>query len=652
MIIKHIYIQSFGKIQNLHLDLSDGVNILTGDNESGKSTICGFIRFLFYGLSRHPDDTSMISWETGRAAGYLIYSENGKEYRIERDATLVASSAGKASVPEKEAVVYDAESGAPILRDKCPGNVLFGVPDAVFDATAYIRQIGDKRVGGEPLNIAIENILFSADESVNTKKALDTLTKARKGLGHIKGSGGRISELTEKRDELENRLEEAMESSARIIWLSGRGREISEAIEKAEREAGTVADELARYERYTIKRTYRKCEEERREAKEMKQRLAELEDVKTADGISLSSEEFLSRLRKDQNELQVASARFEDACTERENTRKKLGEMADKIAAYERFGSLGGGKREEWIAEARSRKQKFMIGRIIAFSGVGATALFAVLLLLSFALSGSLSSTGIVFSLLTGIGLLAAVAGFLFCAVQKGKITAACRQFGCRNLRELEELIRAAKDDETVIAYITQSKAGAENRYGEASDRLDSINNRIVTELERSGFPIRNTTGESLSDAIACCEEKHAEVAKLELLLKEKKAQIDADLASLAAYSEEYVTAAVEEKYSKSVMESFDVSKKKRDLEFLRNSAASSRALLHEIDKEYSVLCATNPNPGILAPEKEIVEDEIRRLTEKYDAYLLAYQAMQTASGKLREGLSPKLSKIAGNVMS
>ncbi|MBQ0010587.1 MAG: hypothetical protein KBS76_05770, partial [Ruminococcus sp.] len=33
-------------------------------------------------------------------------------------------------------------------------------------------------------------------------------------------------------------------------------------------------------------------------------------------------------------------------------------------------------------------------------------------------------------------------------------------------------------------------------------------------------------------------------------------------------------------------------------------------------------------------------------------AYLLAYQAMQTASGKLREGLSPKLSKIAGNVMS
>ena len=50
MIISCIHIQSFGKINNLTLELDGGINIITGENESGKSTICNFIRFVFYGL--------------------------------------------------------------------------------------------------------------------------------------------------------------------------------------------------------------------------------------------------------------------------------------------------------------------------------------------------------------------------------------------------------------------------------------------------------------------------------------------------------------------------------------------------------------------------------------------------------------------------
>ena len=50
MIISCIHIQSFGKINNLTLELDGGINIITGENESGKSTICNFIKFVFYGL--------------------------------------------------------------------------------------------------------------------------------------------------------------------------------------------------------------------------------------------------------------------------------------------------------------------------------------------------------------------------------------------------------------------------------------------------------------------------------------------------------------------------------------------------------------------------------------------------------------------------
>ena len=39
MIIENIHIISFGKLQDFRLDLSGGINIIEGGNESGKSTV-------------------------------------------------------------------------------------------------------------------------------------------------------------------------------------------------------------------------------------------------------------------------------------------------------------------------------------------------------------------------------------------------------------------------------------------------------------------------------------------------------------------------------------------------------------------------------------------------------------------------------------
>ena len=50
MILEKIEIGSFGKLNNMVLNLSDGENIVRGGNESGKTTICNFIKFIFYGL--------------------------------------------------------------------------------------------------------------------------------------------------------------------------------------------------------------------------------------------------------------------------------------------------------------------------------------------------------------------------------------------------------------------------------------------------------------------------------------------------------------------------------------------------------------------------------------------------------------------------
>ena len=52
MRIKKIHITGFGRFRDFTLELSDGINVITGPNEAGKSTIHLFIRSLLYGADK------------------------------------------------------------------------------------------------------------------------------------------------------------------------------------------------------------------------------------------------------------------------------------------------------------------------------------------------------------------------------------------------------------------------------------------------------------------------------------------------------------------------------------------------------------------------------------------------------------------------
>ena len=49
MIIKKINVKSFGKLKNKEIELKDGLNIIYGENESGKSTTMAFIKSMLFG---------------------------------------------------------------------------------------------------------------------------------------------------------------------------------------------------------------------------------------------------------------------------------------------------------------------------------------------------------------------------------------------------------------------------------------------------------------------------------------------------------------------------------------------------------------------------------------------------------------------------
>ena len=70
MVITELYIKNFGMLSEKHIRFTDGVQVIYGENESGKSTLHGFIRAM------------LLVW-------------NGGGEKLRRKMTLPAMSHGK-----------------------------------------------------------------------------------------------------------------------------------------------------------------------------------------------------------------------------------------------------------------------------------------------------------------------------------------------------------------------------------------------------------------------------------------------------------------------------------------------------------------------------------------------------------------------------
>ena len=102
MFINKIDISSFGKIENKTFKFDNGLNLLYGSNESGKSTIMAFVRFVFYGMKPYKSGDSLsfkekyMPWSGKAASGSLcLTDENGNKYIISR---LCSSTKNKVTV--------------------------------------------------------------------------------------------------------------------------------------------------------------------------------------------------------------------------------------------------------------------------------------------------------------------------------------------------------------------------------------------------------------------------------------------------------------------------------------------------------------------------------------------------------------------------
>ena len=93
MKIQELEVKNFGKFTDRRIQMEDGINILYGENESGKSTLHTFIKGMLYGMERGRGRASVYDtfsiyepWENPNYySGSLRFESGGKIFRIDRN---------------------------------------------------------------------------------------------------------------------------------------------------------------------------------------------------------------------------------------------------------------------------------------------------------------------------------------------------------------------------------------------------------------------------------------------------------------------------------------------------------------------------------------------------------------------------------------
>lgn len=93
MRILELEIINFGKFNHETVTFHDGMNLIYGENEMGKTTLHSFIRGMFFGIEKQrgraarKDEYSIREpwFHAGQFAGIMRFESGGKIFRLERN---------------------------------------------------------------------------------------------------------------------------------------------------------------------------------------------------------------------------------------------------------------------------------------------------------------------------------------------------------------------------------------------------------------------------------------------------------------------------------------------------------------------------------------------------------------------------------------
>ncbi len=246
MYLDELEVRGFGKLKGLTVTLIDGMNIIYGCNEAGKTTLQWFIQGMLYGLKSGRQRLNGLRtpqkrfkpWDGAPYSGALLYTlEDGRGFRVERN---FDSGTVRIFDSSYENVTDSFEIG----RDKLPLFTLqhMGMDERTFERTAFIRQMKVRLDEDSSTTLAskLSNVSGTGFEEISFLSAEKALTDALKN--HVGTSRTRIQPL----DKLEARLKQLEGERDRLLKEQSRRICVHEEM----LEARTLCSRLETEERY------------------------------------------------------------------------------------------------------------------------------------------------------------------------------------------------------------------------------------------------------------------------------------------------------------------------------------------------------------------------------------------------------------------
>lgn len=183
MRLLELHIDGFGKFHDRTISFNDGINIIYGKNEAGKSTLHTFIRGMLFGIERGrgraaKNDlyTKYEPWEnSGTYEGWLRLEKDGTIYRIER----------RFRKENKSLKVINEMKG--LEEEATPAfisGLLDGLTETMYNNTISIGQLKSATEDGmvTELKNYIANMNTTGNISLNITKATAFLRNQKRSL--------------------------------------------------------------------------------------------------------------------------------------------------------------------------------------------------------------------------------------------------------------------------------------------------------------------------------------------------------------------------------------------------------------------------------------------------------------------------------------
>lgn len=430
---------AYGKFKDVTLNLKDGLNLIGGDNEAGKSTVMAFIRHMLFGFPANSRGELSASnrkkytpWSGERMAGELTFTHAGKQYAIKR-------TAGTSRAKDEYSLIdletnQEADLSIPEL---------LSVGEEGYLNTAFIPQLSSRITSSGEVTAALLNLAGSGKEDTSVEEGIKILKGMASDLRKRSGNGV-LQVAEEKKRTLLRNLSAAREQYAKEAQNEALRKEKERRLDEVIKAVKALSETIEQAEKSAVYQEYLALNEE-----------AKREETR------------LSALHEEEAELQEKAKGYEAF------------ETPVSFAAEESTETV------DWQLDDLAGKKT--LSRILLFTGVGVALVAFVLGFLFTPVSFVGAGAGMILlacAFLWGRSIAGKEARFTAIKAEKEeknqKRVATLRTYGCETVEEYNQKRARRQELVTRLEECAKRISAQEEQQKEAQRRMGAKEREII----------------------------------------------------------------------------------------------------------------------------------------------------------------------------